>query len=374
MSQSSPIQQKRLYEIVAERILKEHVLAMTAGDRLPTENEFSKAFHVSVPTVREALRSLVQSGYLHRRQGSGTYRAEKIQDSEAPQEKAVAIITALDLADGSLSVFYPQIALRIYKLLSRVGIPAKIFFGETAPEKPRAFDDSSLLSDMHAGKISAAILIAESPSEAHYVEELQARGIPVLSADNVVNAGGVPRSEDFIKTAVAQLTGLGRRKIAFIGQAGLLSHKIREIVEDFGAITDEAWMIGDLHPNQAGSGYSLMREVWTTGKVKPDGVIVCDDVFFADVALAVEELSISVPDQLIVATAKNSGVRLVSSMPFITIQFDAADVADQIVENVVSSLAGRSCREVVVEHSVTNPFHENGFIMEAHQGKTPQSC
>lgn len=44
-----------------------------AGSQLPNEDGLSRRFAVSRATVREAVRGLVEEGYLVRRQGSGTY-------------------------------------------------------------------------------------------------------------------------------------------------------------------------------------------------------------------------------------------------------------------------------------------------------------
>jgi GntR family transcriptional regulator len=44
-----------------------------AGSKLPSEQELAKRFQVSRLTVREAVGGLVESGFVTRRQGSGTY-------------------------------------------------------------------------------------------------------------------------------------------------------------------------------------------------------------------------------------------------------------------------------------------------------------
>lgn len=44
-----------------------------AGDRLPNEDELATRFDVSRETIREAVRGLVEAGYLVRRHGTGTF-------------------------------------------------------------------------------------------------------------------------------------------------------------------------------------------------------------------------------------------------------------------------------------------------------------
>ena len=47
------------------------------GAKLPTEGELAKHFGVSRATVREAVRGLVEAGYVTRRRGSGSYVTER---------------------------------------------------------------------------------------------------------------------------------------------------------------------------------------------------------------------------------------------------------------------------------------------------------
>ena len=47
------------------------------GTKLPTEGELAKRFNVSRATVRDAVRALVEAGYVTRRRGSGSYVSER---------------------------------------------------------------------------------------------------------------------------------------------------------------------------------------------------------------------------------------------------------------------------------------------------------
>jgi GntR family transcriptional regulator len=68
--------------LLADRLRDELLEEITSsqlepGTKLPTEGELSKRFGVSRATVREAVRGLVESGYVTRRRGSGSYVAER---------------------------------------------------------------------------------------------------------------------------------------------------------------------------------------------------------------------------------------------------------------------------------------------------------
>ena len=68
--------------LLADRLRDELLEEMTSsqlppGTKLPTEGELVKRFGVSRATVREAVTSLVEAGYVTRRHGSGSYVAER---------------------------------------------------------------------------------------------------------------------------------------------------------------------------------------------------------------------------------------------------------------------------------------------------------
>jgi GntR family transcriptional regulator len=68
--------------VLADRLRDELLEEMTSsqlppGTKLPTEGELATRFGVSRATVREAVTSLVEAGYVTRRHGSGSYVAER---------------------------------------------------------------------------------------------------------------------------------------------------------------------------------------------------------------------------------------------------------------------------------------------------------
>lgn len=76
-----PVRFGNAFEETVERLLSTIRLGLLApGDRLPPERELATRLGVSRDTVREALRSLAQAGYLSSRRGryGGTFLAERL--------------------------------------------------------------------------------------------------------------------------------------------------------------------------------------------------------------------------------------------------------------------------------------------------------
>ncbi|MFC5337122.1 FadR/GntR family transcriptional regulator [Leucobacter denitrificans] len=87
------VQRRSLVDTVVDEMKREIATGnWQVGDRIPSEAELTAQLGVSRPSVREAVRSLVQLGLLETRQGDGTY----VVATDATQ---VALRRALHTAD-----------------------------------------------------------------------------------------------------------------------------------------------------------------------------------------------------------------------------------------------------------------------------------
>lgn len=74
---------KPLYLQIKEAILQQiKEKELVAGDKLLSEAQFQKSFHVSRITVRKAIDELVEEGYLTRLQGKGTFVKNQNQEMQ----------------------------------------------------------------------------------------------------------------------------------------------------------------------------------------------------------------------------------------------------------------------------------------------------
>ena len=70
------------HTLLADRLRDELLEEITStqlqpGTKLPSEGQLAKRFNVSRATVRDAVRALVEAGYVTRRRGSGSYITER---------------------------------------------------------------------------------------------------------------------------------------------------------------------------------------------------------------------------------------------------------------------------------------------------------
>ena len=81
---NTTIQKKSLTEEVSS-LIREQINdgKLTKGEKLPTEPELMKLFGVGRSTVREAIKMLVNMGYLSVQQGRGTF-VESVTETNEP--------------------------------------------------------------------------------------------------------------------------------------------------------------------------------------------------------------------------------------------------------------------------------------------------
>ena len=88
MKTNSIIQKKSLAEEVAEQLQKEITEGkLKEGDKLPIEPELMKIFGVGRSTIREAIKMLLNRGYLSVQQGRGTFVESQMPTSEPFEQR-----------------------------------------------------------------------------------------------------------------------------------------------------------------------------------------------------------------------------------------------------------------------------------------------
>jgi GntR family transcriptional repressor for pyruvate dehydrogenase complex len=121
----TPIDQRpSASERVAERLLSLISSGNIApGDKLPSENELSKALQVSRPVVREALRGMAMMGIVASRQGGGCYvtdlKPQRLMAPlsfapEAAQRATAAQVTTLrELVEAGFKLVDDPVGFRV---------------------------------------------------------------------------------------------------------------------------------------------------------------------------------------------------------------------------------------------------------------------
>lgn len=136
------------YRQLAE-LLKNDIInsVFSVGEQVPTEDVLIERFGVSRNTVRQAVKSLVEQGYLHKIQGSGTFVSEgstgKAKQYNNGNSKRIGVV----LSHNNTYIF-PRVLMGISDYLSEHGYSMmfRITFNRIASEEEtlRELADSDL--------------------------------------------------------------------------------------------------------------------------------------------------------------------------------------------------------------------------------------
>jgi DNA-binding LacI/PurR family transcriptional regulator len=117
-----------------------------------------------------------------------------------------------------------------------------------------------------------------------------------------------------------------------------------------GGRTRPEWVCADQHPLRRGAGVAAFRQVWTSCDEKPDGLLVCDDVLFAEATLGILGLGARVPDELMIVTHANKGSDVLYPFPTVCMEYDLNWIAEETVKMLLG-LVNRTPPERAVRYA-----------------------
>jgi len=121
-----PIGQLPKYEQVKRSLIAEIEQGRwTTGGTIPSEAQLLRRFNVSRPTLVRSLQDLVREGYLHRRQGKGTFVAERNQrDNNHKAQGTIPVFTSSYWSSETVSV--SEVLVRLLRGIQAALGPAHI--------------------------------------------------------------------------------------------------------------------------------------------------------------------------------------------------------------------------------------------------------
>jgi DNA-binding LacI/PurR family transcriptional regulator len=102
----------------------------------------------------------------------------------------------------------------------------------------------------------------------------------------------------------------------------------------------DEWLRCTVPPETPGAGWEQFREMWAAREEKPDGLLVTDDMLFRDVALAILDLRLSVPQQLQVVAHANKGSGVAYPFPASCLEVDLNEWAAAMMDRLIKLMNG----------------------------------
>ncbi len=328
-----------------------------AGDRLDSMGAIATQYGVGINTVRMAMMTLQNEGWVRLVHGSGCYV------SRPPQVKtgrSIALLSEYNLLLAPVGAnFYARLMHELRLVLQAKGISSRLYIGQTIPEglAPATFTCPDFLEDLELDRLSGVASLATLPMDS-WIQAVEKKGLPVVGMGGVNNAfnGAVdPDIVGAIRKAIRQFISNGRSRPAYIGWHRGSFDIFRTALVEVGMTSDPRWFRAGFHPVDPGAGWSDFREIWAGKGAKPDCVIFGDDALFLDALPAIHASGVHVPSELEVVVFSNVGTSLPQPFPYTRLDCDPREFAEAMGTMLLQFIAGEepASRQIAIPYRGT---------------------
>lgn len=317
-----------LHERVAQA-LREHIRAhLQPGQKLPAIRELVTSLGVSMLSVRAAQALLVSEGLLEVRHGSGVYVAA------GAVAWRVGVISPVDLFHWRTGHFFRGLAGAAMSGLRSRGMEPHLYSGTWISGDLSAPEPDSLLirikSDLAARRIDGAVLLNYQWNDSWY-QFARSSPWPLVGPETGFNFEIDARA--LLESSVRILHDQGCTRIGLIA-AGKppMKQMFVEVLEELGLQAEQNSILVGLGPQIPGSGGRALQQLWSSEHSRPDGLVILDDVLFADIQLVLLQMGIRVPDDLKLVVQTNRGSAMPMRVPGTAMEVDPAEAARLLID------------------------------------------
>jgi len=336
------------YQQVKRSLIAEIELGRWAtGGAIPSESQLLQRFNVSRPTLVRSLQDLVREGYLFRRQGKGTFVADRTPrngETVATATRSIPVFAArhtaqpagtpgevlLRLLRGAQAVLGPahvDLSLR-YAADGAVDEETESFIEKTEPSvalviEP-SFSPKLRLELQRHGWVVWSVNEPWADGNAVYIDQERAG---YLAARYLIEKRGC-RHLALLNGPVDQYWGFGARLRGYLTalqEAGIEPNK---------KLIREGWQVIDTE-----AGRAMMRDL-LEGGVTVDGVVGASDGKALGALAAAQERGRTVPDDLVIVGIDDIlAARATPPLPSVALPFE--DVGRRAAEEALRAVIAR---------------------------------
>ncbi len=349
-----PLSKLPRYQQIAEVLRTEIFRDYQPGDKLPAESRLKRRFGVGLGTLREALGHLEKDGMIIRRHGSGTYAADPSEYS-AQHRPWVAILCDHDCSgerDGSFFLHGPYL---LWEFFRKHGFSSRIYLGQgKQSENEKSLFARDLLRDMEDGCLRGVVSLADTGDREHtkFFDENQIPFVGFGSRNRrhpfTVEYG----NEEGVRDIVRYFHENGRRRLAYLSwreeslvPVRTVANKsiidvVREECAKYGMEVRDTWINRYRGVSIIGAGWEIFRDAWSSSSKKPDCVYFNNNILFRDALVAILEMGIQVPNELMVATRTPVNDQFFAPFPVALMEHDLATTANMLGRLLIERMCG----------------------------------
>jgi GntR family transcriptional regulator of arabinose operon len=332
------------YERVKQSLIREIESGRwSAGEVMPSEAQLLQRFNVSRPTLVRSLQDLVREGYLFRRQGKGTFVAERVSRSgNGSSQRSLPIFNSRDTAvqAGSPS----EVLLRLLRGAQSVLGPAHVDLAIRYVSGDGVDEETSGYLDKNEPGVA---LVVEPSFCKPLREELLRRGWTVWAVNEPWPEGNSVRIDQQRAgyLAARYLLEKGCRRVALLNgpvndywgfgarrDGYLAAHRELGLEPDLRLIREGSHVI------DTEAGRAMMRSLLDEG-LDVDGVVGASDSKAIGAIAVAQESGRRVPDDLAVVGIDDIlASRSMPPLPSVTMPFD--EVGRRAAEEALRTRTG----------------------------------
>lgn len=320
------------YEQVKRSLIDEIEQGLLApGAVVPSEAELVARFKVSRPTLIRSLQDLVRDGYVYRKQGKGTFVADRLPSRDRDLLAAPTQILPLFVADTTarLSGDAREVLLRFMRGVEDALATAEInFVMKSCPEREL---DAETLRYLQLTPPGTALVVEPSVFLPVLWTELQRRGWKLWALNERVNDAncvvidqehaGYVATQHLISRGCTNIALLNGPRQKFWGFAARYDG-YRRALREAGIELSDSLVFEGSHVIDSEAGRAMMRQLIRSGQPF-DGVVGVTDSKAIGAMLVAEEEGLSIGDQVHFVSIDNTCAdRAPHPLPAVALPFE----------------------------------------------------
>jgi len=330
-----------VYAALRRQLLSGH---WKGGDRIPSEAELVRQFHVSRITVGRAVRDLEAGGFVERRRGAGTF----VRNLEAPGQLSFGLLIP-DL--GETEIFEPICQGMMASPLARKHVLLWGVMAEADTKDARAWSLCRQYIDRRvSGVFFAPLELSHEHSEINrrIARALDAAHIPIVLLDRGLEPYPGPDRYDLVGidnrragfAVTSHLLRAGARRVAFVGPAPAAATVdereagYREALHAAGQLPDPR-LERRLQPDNAEMVQELMRDR------RPDGVVCANDRIAGLLMHTLQRLGYRVPHDVRLVGMDDVRYAALLPVPLTTLRQPTRQIGDAALAVMLARIARR---------------------------------
>ncbi len=319
------------------------------GDKLPSEQEMCAELSVSQTTLRIALKTLANDGWIERKARSGSFVCEKTS------KQNIFIVCPLAQITQPTGYHFRFLIERLQQKIQQQGYVANTFLSSEMNRDDVPCNLDELVRNPAFRDCGGIIGLTSLEQIRQEIQERNIACVEMLSGAPLVHSGTIFDLDHKNRTAFRVLKQHGiTDDIAvlypdFTSYFNQAYNVRKEFIEpllqragEAGITLDETWLVPVAYSErrQWAEAYTVMKEFWQNCRRKPKAVFFALDTVAIAALPAILELGIKVPEELSLITHANHQEEFSFPVKLEKVVFDLAQTVDTAWELLTRQLNG----------------------------------